>query len=55
MIYYVFDIVLGSLHNLLFNPQNASKEVLFSPFPTTFCKQMRKPRGIKRELVSGEV
>lgn len=57
MINQVFGTIVGGLHKLLFNPQNAAKEVLFPPFLFMFYKQMRKLRlsGFKRELVKGEV
>lgn len=53
----MFSTALSSLHHLHFNPQNATKEVLFYLFPTTFYQQIGKLRlgGIKRELVKGEV
>lgn len=56
MINYALRTILGSLHNLLFNPQNDAEEVLSSPFLFTIYKHIRKLRlkGTKRELVSGE-
>lgn len=55
MINYVLSIILGHLHNLLFKPQNAAKEVLSSPLLFTFYKHTRKLRlrGAKKELASG--